>query len=240
VSVDLTVRLLVRRGAGPQLYTVSVPEDASVLDALEAAGRQDATLVFRHSCHHASCGSCGMMINNRERLACATPAREALDERDPVRLEPLRGLPLVADLAVDPSGFLARLEAANRPLGRRDESGTGFPPLVPGARGGFNRFENCIECGLCVSACPIVSISKSYLGPAVLAAAGRLLEEPRGRDRAAVLEAVNGPDGVWRCRDVYLCTEVCPADVNPGAAIAGLRRAIIFHTQGETQDENSL
>jgi succinate dehydrogenase / fumarate reductase iron-sulfur subunit len=238
--VDLTVRLLVRRSAGRQLYTVSLPEDASVLEALETAGRQDATLIFRHSCHHASCGSCGMIINGRERLACATPIQEAVDEREPVRLEPLRNLPLVADLVVDPSGFLAQLETVGRPLSRRDESGTAFPPLVPGTPGRFNRFENCIECGLCISACPIVSISRTYLGPAVLAAAGRLVEEPRGRDRSAVLEAVNGPDGVWRCHDVYLCTEVCPAEVNPGAAIAGLRRAIIFHQSGETQDENSL
>jgi len=240
VSVDLTVNLLIRRGSGSQLYTVGVPEGASVLDALEAAGRQDATLVFRHSCHHAACGSCGMIVNGHERLACATPVREAAGEREPVRLEPLRNLPLVADLAVDPSGFLARMEAVGRPLSRRDESGTAISPLVPGAPESFNRFENCIECGLCVSACPIASISRTYLGPAVLAAAGRLLEEPRGRVRAAVLDAVNGPDGVWRCRDVYLCTEVCPADVNPGAAIAGLRRAIIFHPQGETQDETPL
>jgi len=39
-----------------QKFHVTVAEQAYVLDALEAAWRQDSSLMFRHSCHHTSCG----------------------------------------------------------------------------------------------------------------------------------------------------------------------------------------
>ncbi|HEU4744466.1 MAG TPA: 2Fe-2S iron-sulfur cluster-binding protein, partial [Anaerolineales bacterium] len=92
-----------------QKFRVSVPEDACVLDALEAAWRQDASLMFRHACHHASCGSCGMRIQGRERLACLTPVFE-IAHRGIIRLEPLRNFPILADLVVDTGPLAEKLE----------------------------------------------------------------------------------------------------------------------------------
>lgn len=58
-------------------FEVAVPGHASVLDALDAIRVDiDPTLVYRHSCHHSSCGTCAMRINGRDRLACITPALE--------------------------------------------------------------------------------------------------------------------------------------------------------------------
>lgn len=34
--------------------------------------RRDRTLALRHSCLHASCGTCGVRVNGREGLACVT------------------------------------------------------------------------------------------------------------------------------------------------------------------------
>ena len=46
----------------------------TILDALVAIRReQDPTLTFRHSCFHASCGTCGMRVDGQEGLACVTP-----------------------------------------------------------------------------------------------------------------------------------------------------------------------
>ena len=45
-------------------FAVEVPETANVLDAIERAwDDHDRTLIFRHACHHASCGSCGLRID---------------------------------------------------------------------------------------------------------------------------------------------------------------------------------
>jgi len=261
-----TVTLHIRRTHGWADYVVTVADDAYVLDALEAAGRQDPTLLFRHSCHHASCGSCGLRVNGRERLACSTRIDEVWRPGRKLRLEPLRNLPLLGDLLVDLGPVAARIETVGLPLIRAVEPevvhGRIAPCPSPGEGGGEGssialaspvnqggepaptcppvkaepgatypsrpanliRFESCIECGLCISACPVAGSDARYWGPAALAAAARVAAEPRGRDVGAALEQVDGEDGLWRCHGVFECSEVCPSHVDPAGAIMGLRR----------------
>jgi succinate dehydrogenase / fumarate reductase iron-sulfur subunit len=90
----------------------------------------------------------------------------------------------------------------------------------------FGRFENCIECGLCLSACPISRTNRSYIGPAGLAAVARVVAEPRGLELGPVLALAAEPDSVWRCRDALQCTAVCPSAVEPAMALLGLRRHV--------------
>jgi len=194
-------------------FRVPVGPRTTVLDALLAVRRlRDPTLTLRHSCLHASCGTCGMRVNGQEVLACVTRL-DGLGDR--VLVEPLAGAPVVGDLVVDMEGFYGRLEPSGRPLLRASELAD------------LERFEDCIECGLCLSACPVVATDPHYLGPAALAAAGRLLEEPRGADRKAVLGWVDDPHGTWRCHAAFECSEVCPAGVDPAGAIMGLRRRLL-------------
>jgi succinate dehydrogenase / fumarate reductase iron-sulfur subunit len=199
-------------------FRVPVRPRTTVLDALLAVRRrQDPTLALRHSCLHASCGTCGMRVNSQEVLACVT----RLDGLgDPVVVEPLAGSPVVGDLVVDMEGFYGRLEPSGRPLLRASEQAA--PALTD-----LQRFEDCIECGLCLSACPVAATDPRYLGPAALAAAGRLLEEPRGADPTAVLGWVDDAHGAWRCHVAFECSEVCPAGVEPAGAIMGLRRRLL-------------
>jgi len=192
-----------------QDFKVNVSEQDYVLDALEAAWKQDPSLLFRHSCHHASCGSCGILIQGRERLACVTPAFGA-DRRDVLHLEPLHNFPVVADLVVDMGSLARKLERIKANI--LTENGVG------------QRFESCIECGLCISACPISAINEHYLGPAVLAAARNNIDSPEVR------EQVESHNGIWRCHGAFECTEVCPAGVEPAAAIIHLRKELLIST----------
>jgi succinate dehydrogenase / fumarate reductase iron-sulfur subunit len=190
-----------------QEFRITLSEDGYVLDALEAAWRQDPSLMFRHSCHHASCGSCGIRIQGRERLSCVTSAF-GVARGGILRLEPLRNFPIVADLVVDISSLSQKLEAVRAPVTAQVESS--------------QRFVNCIECGLCISACPIAATDSEYLGPAVLAAAQRKMNYVDVRSQLA------GPNGVWRCHSAFECTEVCPAGVEPAKAIMNIRKELLI------------
>jgi succinate dehydrogenase / fumarate reductase iron-sulfur subunit len=198
---------------------------ATVLDVLiEIRRRHDPSLVLRHSCMHASCGTCGVRVNGREALACDTKAA-GLPEST-IQVEPLANQRPVADLATDMVDFYARFETVGLPLVRSVEESAGLEP--PEGVKAYTRFENCIECGLCLSACPISRADRSYLGPATLAAAARVAEEPRGQPLGPVLALAAEPDSVWRCRDAMQCTAVCPSAVDPAGALFRLRRRVAF------------
>jgi len=223
-----TVRLVVSRrkqGDDPaelryDSFEVAVGPGTTILDALVAIRRgQDATLTFRHSCFHASCGTCGMRIDGSEGLACVTPVPDAAE----VVVEPLANLPIVSDLVVDMDVFYAdHFGAAQRPLVRAAE----MPASAP-AEGvdGLQRYEDCIECGICLSACPIAGTDPLYVGPAALAAAWRVVEEPRGRDVGPVVALMDDERAAWRCHLAWECTEACPSGVDPAGAIMRLRRS---------------
>ncbi len=120
--------------------------------------------------------------------------------------------------------FQARMDEVELPLVRLAEVPANAQP--PEGIRAFTRFENCIECGLCLAACPVAGSNPQYIGPAALAAAARVVEEPRGRDVGSVLALAREPDSVWRCRDIMECSAVCPAAVEPGTAVISLRRRV--------------
>jgi succinate dehydrogenase / fumarate reductase iron-sulfur subunit len=223
-----TTRLVVSRrkeGDDPgalryDTFDVAVGPSTTILDALVAIRRElDPTLTFRHSCFHASCGTCGMRVDGREGLACVTP----VPTRDEVTVEPLGNLPVVSDLVVDMNVFYDEFDEAGRPLVRADDL---IPECAP-AEGidQVERYEDCIECGICLSACPVAGSDPRYVGPAALAAAWRLIDEPRGRDPGPVLSLMDDEQGAWRCHLAWECSEACPSGVDPAAAIMRLRGA---------------
>ncbi|MGQ9586039.1 MAG: succinate dehydrogenase/fumarate reductase iron-sulfur subunit [Anaerolineae bacterium] len=203
----------------------------TVLDLLERVRLEhDGSLTFRHSCHHAACGTCAMRINGRERLACVTTVHDLVQETGAwhfstrhapltVTVEPLRNLPLVSDLVVDMEPFFERWREVEPPLLRAAE------PVAEGARPAIppTRYENCLECAACLSACPVMTTDSLYLGPAALAAAHRVLEEPREADPDRAKAAADHDHGCWRCHTAFECSEVCPNGVEPAQRIMRLR-----------------
>jgi succinate dehydrogenase / fumarate reductase, iron-sulfur subunit len=204
-------------------FDVTVGPDTTLLDALrEIRSHYDRSLTLRYSCCHASCGTCGMRANGHEVLACVT--KLASLRPGPVLVQPLANARVEHDLVVDMRDLYDNLEPAGRPLIRQDERLAGQELPEPGLR--FARFEDCLECGLCVSACPVAGSDSRYLGPAALAAAWRTVQEPRGADPANVLAWVDDEQGCWRCHASFECTEVCPSGVDPAGATMALRREL--------------
>lgn len=225
-----TTRLIVSRrkeGDDPgalryDTFDVAVGPRATILDALVTVRReQDPSLTFRHSCFHASCGTCGMRVNGTEGLACVTPVPAGGE----VTVEPLGNLPVVSDLVVNMDVFYDDFDDAGRPLVRSSEK-------IPGAERAegideLERYEDCIECGICLSACPVAGSDPRYVGPAALAAAWRVVEEPRGLDPGPVVRLMDDEQAAWRCHLAWECSEACPSGVDPAVAIMRLRRSAV-------------
>jgi succinate dehydrogenase / fumarate reductase iron-sulfur subunit len=211
-------------------HTVPVGEGTTVLEALRWIQLQrDATLGLRHSCFHASCGTCGVRVNGRERLACVTPMSEISGT---VTVDPLANLPVLHDVVVDMAPFVARFPEPH-PIVRAGER---LPADTSPGGEDAERFEDCIECGLCLSACPVAATDDTYLGPAALAYAQRLLEEPRGTDRDTILDWADQDAGAWRCHAAFECTEACPSEVFPAQRIMKLRKELRRRRRDQGRD----
>jgi len=204
-----------------QAFRVEARPEMTVLDALEEIRlNQDAGLMYRHCCHHASCGTCACMINGTPALACTTRIADLKTEI--ISLAPLENHPCTGDLAVDVSGFFQPIDARwtnLKPCRKASEQRT------PAGVDQLLRFENCIECGCCVAACPVVADAPRFMGPAALAA----LNNERHHGDAGeelLLEIAAGPHGAGRCRRHLACSRVCPTGVYPARHIADLQREI--------------
>ena len=84
----------------------------------------------------------------------------------------------------------------------------------------------CIGCGACYAACDVVSWNPAYLGPAALNRAWTLQKDERDSAKMARLRAVAGDAGCHACHTHMSCTERCPKQLSPTAAIAGLKREV--------------
>lgn len=215
-----------RRGDDAPHYDTfdGVPTErrTTLLDALRWIQRtRDPSLSLRHSCNHASCGTCGMRVNGREVLACVTTLA---DVEGTLTVEPLANAPVLTDLVVEVTDLFGSFAGAH-PIVRQSDAVPGAIP--PDGIDGYVRYEDCIECGLCLSACPVVVTASDYRGPAALAWAEREIAEPRGAEVADLLAWADDPDAVWRCHAIFECTAACPADVFPGQRIMTLRGALL-------------
>jgi succinate dehydrogenase/fumarate reductase iron-sulfur protein len=208
----------------PQTFPLEVNPDEYVLDGIERIwAYQDRSLAYRHLCHHSTCGACGMRVNGVEKLTCITSIRSVTHNGGTVRVEPLRNFPVISDLVVDMGQFYVRLDQARfdqvAPL---NTTNLGYEQDTPNG-GEQERLVDCIECGCCISACPVALTTPSYLGPAILAGIQHSLEQG---DNPKLLDFADQADGVWRCHSAFECTAVCPSNVDPAWRIMDLRKKV--------------
>jgi len=203
-------------------FTVPHDQDMTVLAALLwIQDNLDGTIAFRYSCRGAVCGSCAMVINGAAGLACRTHLRNLPQD---LFLEPLPNLPIEKDLVVDMTRFWESWARIKPYLIRHDALPEKERLQTPAERDQIEQYINCMLCACCYSACPLAQRNPDYMGPAALAALARFENDSRDqRDGASLREATRG-DGIWACRSVFRCIDVCPRDVRPTDGIAALRR----------------
>ena len=231
------VKLLVQRfdplkDARPRMVEFNVPrrEGMTVLDALlYARDYIDHSIALRFSCRQASCGSCGMKINGRPRLACYTQVDELKGDR--VVAQPMDNFAIIKDLVTDLDSFFAMHRGVIPHLVRTDTQEQDHPTaefvMKPDELEKVLQFTYCIKCGLCTSSCPTVGTDSLFPGPQALAQAYRYTADVRDEGGAQRLELLDGLHGIWRCHFAGSCSAVCPKGVDPALGIQLLKRHVI-------------
>ena len=205
-----------------QDYDVPIdPHDRMLLDALMRIKEQDDSLSLRRSCHEGVCGSDAMNINGRNGLACIT---RLADLKEPVEIKPLPGFPVIRDLIVDMAQFFKQYHSIRPYLVNDDPMPEKERLQSPEEREALDGLYECILCACCTSSCPSFWWNPDkYVGPAGLLQAYRFLVDSRDQATGERLDGLNDPYRLFRCHTIMNCTDVCPKDLNPAAAIGRIK-----------------
>ncbi len=218
-----------------QSFAVPAPKGMTVLDGLIwIKNSLDGSLAYRASCRMGICGSCGMYINRKPRLACQI---QVLDlGTDVVEVAPLPNYPNIKDLVPDLEPMFEKHGQVKPFIIRQDkkeqENPSGEYLQTPEELLEFLQPSYCIKCGLCLSACPTVATDPLFLGPQALPQAYRYSTDSRDEGFAERLPIIDSHQSCWRCHFAGACTESCPKGVDPALAIQLLKRKIIAYNFG--------
>ncbi|KAL2716545.1 succinate dehydrogenase ubiquinone iron-sulfur subunit-like [Vespula squamosa] len=221
-----------------QQYSVDLTDCGTmVLDALQLIKADiDPTLSYRRSCREGICGSCSMNINGVNNLACITKIELS---SKPIIIYPLPHNYVIRDLIVDMTHFLKQVHTAEPYLKRPgEESFCGLRQILqsPRDREKLNTLYECVLCGCCSYSCPPYWwLGDKFLGPAALLQAYRWLMDSRDFAYKERLNKLKDFYSVYRCHTIFNCTKTCPKALNPGRAVAQIKR----HLAGLTSKEES-
>jgi len=196
-----------------------------ILDALiKIKNEQDATLTFRRSCREGICGSCAMNINGVNTLACLCKINAS---GSGTKIYPLPHMYVVKDLVPDLTHFYKQYKSIEPYLKKKNPPKEGDRENLQSItdRKKLDGLYECILCACCSTACPSYWWnSDEYLGPAVLMQAYRWMADSRDDYGDERREALQNPFSVYRCHTIMNCARTCPKGLNPGLAIATIKK----------------
>ena len=217
------------RPTRPRIDRFAIDLDACgpmVLDALiKIKNEIDTTLTFRRSCREGVCGSCAMNIDGSNWLACTKPIADIAGS---VRVFPLNHMPVIKDLVVDLTHLYAQYRLIEPWLQAETPPPQRERPQSIAERAAIDGYWECILCFCCTGGCPSWWWNGDrYLGPAVLLQAYRWIADSRDEATGRRLDALEDPFRLYRCHTIMNCTRTCPKGLNPGKAIALIKKAIM-------------
>ncbi|MCK5424952.1 MAG: succinate dehydrogenase iron-sulfur subunit [Emcibacter sp.] len=220
-------------GENPRIDTYEVDMDKCgpmVLDAIIYIKNEiDSTLTFRRSCREGICGSCAMNIDGTNTLAC-TIATDSI--KGAVKIYPLPHMAVRKDLVPDLRHFYAQYASIKPWI----QTQTPPPPDRERLQSKDERVKldglyECILCACCSTSCPSYWWnSDRYLGPAILLQAYRWIIDSRDEAAGERLDDLEDPFRLYRCHTIMNCTRTCPKALNPGKAIAEIKKLMVSRT----------
>ena len=207
-----------------------MPRHASqtVLDVVTYVQRHlEPTLSYRFACRVGMCGSCAMTVNGVARWTCRTHVAKVA-KSGTLEIAPLSNLPVIKDLVTDMREFFDKWARGKGQFKGTKTRYDDFERVEPASkqRAAADAGIECIGCGVCYASCDVVAWRPGFLGPAALNRSWTLVNDVRDDQRLERLRAVAGDAGCHACHTQGSCTERCPKQIAPTAAISGLKRLV--------------
>merc|ERR550514_586691 len=158
----------------------------------------------------------------------------------PSKIYPLPHMYVVKDLVTDLSNFYDQYKSIKPWLQTKVERSEGDSRVAVNAEGEkaewlqskedrkrLDGMYECILCACCSTSCPSYWWNAdTYLGPAVLMQAYRWIADSRDTATKARMEKLDDAFKLYRCHTIMNCSKTCPKHLNPGKAIANIKKAI--------------
>ena len=203
-------------------YNIEADPDERILDLLhKVKWFDDGSLAFRRSCAHGVCGSDAMVVNGENMLACQVLVKEV---SNPIKIEPIRGLPVIKDLVVNMDQFIENYKKVMHYIVNDEEPGERERLQSPEDRDKFEDTTKCILCAACTTSCPVFWTADTYVGPAAIVNAHRFVFDSRDNASKQRLEILKDVNGAFRCRTAFNCTTACPRGIQVTKAIEDVKR----------------
>ncbi|KAJ1912302.1 succinate dehydrogenase complex, subunit B [Tieghemiomyces parasiticus] len=211
-----------------QDYTVDLNNcGPMMLDALlKIKNEIDPSLTLRRSCREGICGSCAMNINGANTLACLCKIERNTSKAD--KIYPLPHMYVIKDLVPDMTYFYKQYKSIEPYLKYKTPPPEKTENLQSiEQRKKLDGLYECILCACCSTSCPSYWWNQDeYLGPAVLLQSYRWMADSRDQFGVERRERMQNAFSVYRCHTIMNCTRTCPKGLNPGKAIAEIKKLL--------------
>ena len=212
------MQLSIQRTDKTETFSLGSTKATTLLAALyEIKSKLDPTLTFGAGCRSGVCGSCAVLVNGAEQLACSyTYQKDDL-------IEPLRYHPVLRDLKVDKCKAHATLQTIALP--RKSPPQEERQNSMPDSSSHIEVQTSCILCDSCYSACPVLAVKPDFLGPFTLTRAWRYATDKEDLQGSSSAIKMVQKNGIWDCTLCGECTVACPQGIDPKTDILMLRGA---------------
>ncbi|MBQ9065380.1 MAG: succinate dehydrogenase [Blautia sp.] len=165
-------------------------------------GNPAGEIRWESSCLQKKCGACAMVICGKPMLACDAVLMEL---KQPVRLEPLRKFPVVADLMTDRTVMFRNLKEMEAWLEDKAEPSEKKNAFAHEA-------SRCLQCGCCLEVCPNFMPEGRFFGMASMVPSSRILNWESVNQNPAIKDQYRYHiyDG---CGKSLACQNICPAGI---------------------------
>ena len=189
---------------------------------------QNNSLAFRSGCRSGVCGSCSVLVNGAEKLACKT------DIKDNDNIQPLKNMTVIKDLVTSNQAQQRLLVKANSHL-----QGSSNLSISQEDTNKIDIQSNCILCNSCYSSCPVYEVNKDFLGPYALTRAFRYIEDKKEINAKSIIDAIQ-ENGVFDCTLCGNCSMVCPSLIDIKNDIMQLQNKSVQYGHSNPMFMNSM